>query len=113
MKAITQHVQESTASHGVFDQKLKKMGEQSVRGKRRRFDPLVAPHYGDEKDRYLKILRRVTHKTSDDAPLLIAKATKAQARKDNLTGKKTGEQQRAPRDTARRSKQGRLRRVKK
>ena len=105
---VTNAVQTSTASLGIFDKKLTDLGEGKVRGKRKRFDPLVAPNADDEKARYLKVLKRVVHKDSDDAHVDVDKAVKRQRRMDAVTGKKTGEAPKKVRDTARRSGQSRL-----
>ena len=108
LAVVTNAVQTSTASLGVFDKKLKSLGERSVRGKRKRFEPLVAAAAGDEKARNLKILRRVVHKDSDDAHVDVDKAVKRQRRLDQITGRQTGAAPKTVRDTARRSKQSKL-----
>jgi regulator of ribosome biosynthesis len=105
---VTMAAQESTASIGIFDSKLKRLGEKSVRGKRQRFDPLVPASSSDEKERNLKVLRRVTHKTTDDAAVDVTAAVKLQKAKDRVTGRRTGVEARKPLDTSRRSKFGRL-----
>ena len=105
---LTRAAQQSTASLGIFDDKLARLGEKSVRGKRKRFEPLVPASSNDEKIRNLKLLRRVTHKDSDDARVDVEAAVKIQQAKDRVTGRRTGAEAKKPLDTTRRSKQGRL-----
>lgn len=105
---VAQAAQSSTASLGIFDDRLTKLGEKSARGKRKRFDQLIAPSSTDERDRYLKALRRVTQKHTDDAAVDVGAAVKIQKAKDRVTGRPTGIAPRKPRDTTRRKNQGRL-----
>merc|ERR1712000_689112 len=107
----TNTAQMSTASMGIFDKKLSKLGEKKIAGKRKRFDPLIAVNKGDEKARSLKIMQRVLTGGANkgDASVDMNRAVTTQRRKDHKTGQRTGEDvKKTVRDTQRRSKQGSL-----
>jgi regulator of ribosome biosynthesis len=105
---VAQSAQSATASQGIFDDRLTRLGEKTARGKRKRFEQLIAPNSTDERDRYLKALRRVTQKDTDDAAVNVDAAVKLQKAKDRVTGRRTGEAAKKPRDTTRRKNQSRL-----
>jgi len=110
--AVTNTAAQSTASMGIFDQKLTKLGEGNIRGKRKRFEPVVAPSVTDERDRYLKVMKRVVTPNLD-AAVDVEKAAKRQRQIDHLVGKRRDIEAKPVRDTQRRRKQGELRRKQK
>jgi hypothetical protein len=112
---------------GIFDTKLRKLGEGNIRNKRKRFEPVIAPSVTDERDRYLKMMKRVVTPNADASvdvekvnervvvfTLTIrirarTQAAKRQRQIDHVVGKRRDIESRAVRDTQRRSKQGGLR----